>query len=146
MTHPRPPVVMGIDPGVSTGVAIGFPQESGYGYVTFTAKEPAEVWGAIAGSLSVNVLIVEQFSAQLISKYGIHTVEVIGGVIALAWDRSIEVIRDTPQQRRPYMEYAKARVPPRGAHTQHDLRHEVDALSHVVRYLYKSGHITSLEV
>jgi hypothetical protein len=137
----HPPVVMGIDPGVSTGVALAYFEDEWY-YVTNTCKDPSEVWEQICSPITV--LVVEQFSAQLISKYGIHTVEVVGGVIALAWKHGIEVIRDTPQQRRPYLEYARAQVPPRGAHTQHDLRHEVDALSHVVRYLYKQGYLISL--
>jgi hypothetical protein len=139
------PVVMGIDPGVSTGVALAyFNPHTGWQYLTSTHKEVSEVWEFI--QFPIKVLIVEEFSAQLISKYGIHTVEVVGGVIALAWKHGIEVIRDTPQQRRPYLEYARAQVPPRGAHTQHDLRHEVDSLSHVIRYLYHEGYLTSLEV
>jgi hypothetical protein len=142
VTPPQPPVVLGIDPGVSTGVALAHYMGGEWQYHTSTHREPHTVWELI--QFPIKVLIVENFSAQLISKYGIHTVEVVGGVIALAWKHGIQVVRDTPQQRRPYLEYAKAQVPPRGAHTQHDLRHEVDALSHVVRYLYQNGHITSL--
>jgi hypothetical protein len=135
---------MGIDPGVSTGVAFAYYTNGAYEYTTNTATSVQEVWDQIAWP--VKVLIVEEFNAQLISKYGIHTVEVVGGVIALAYKAGITVIRDTPQQRRPYIAYARAHVPPREHITVHEQRHEVDALSHVVRYLYAQGHITSLRV
>lgn len=138
------PVVMGIDPGVSTGVAFAYYTNGVYEYTTNTCTDVRDVWKQVAWP--VRVLIVEQFSAQLISKYGIHTVEVVGGVIAVAYTRDIEVIRDTPQSRRPYMEYARAHVPPREHITPYEQRHEIDALSHVIRYLYSAKHITSLVI
>jgi hypothetical protein len=107
-----------------------------------TLDTPEEVWSLVASP--VQAVVMERFNAQLISKYGLHTVRVIGGVQALCWANNIELVEDTPTQRKPYLTYARKLVADTPHHSRTDLRHEIDAMAHVVRVLYKTGYITSL--
>lgn len=143
-TRAKFPCVLGIDPGVSTGVAIARYEGDSYVYTTATCTTPEQVLDFISPAL--DTLIIERFSAQLISKYGLATVLTIGGVMALCRRDGVTVIQDTPTQRRPYLEYAKAQVPTRNLQGHHELRHEIDALAHVIRHLYQLGYITTLQV
>lgn len=148
MNIARPLVVIGIDPGVSTGVAIATLYDletheitaGQYNIITATCTDYNQVWEYIRPP--VEVLIIEKFSSQLISKYGIQTVEIVGGVKALCAEHDIELIEDTPQQRKPFLEKARSLVPMRENHTIH----EVDALAHVVRYLYHKGYMDLVAV
>lgn len=129
-------VIMGIDPGVSTGVAFAVEftladnTTAAWRYTSFTSTRE-EMWELIKDP--VTQVVVEQFDAQIISKYGLHTVEAVGGVMALCAREDIPVVRDTPQQRRPYIDKARTLVSGGKYHVQ---RHEVDAMSHVLFWLY----------
>lgn len=124
-------VIVGIDPGVSTGVAFALETVSGFQYQTATMVTPEDVWDIVA-TQNIDVVIIEQFAAQTISRYGLHTVEIVGGVMAICHRNHTQIIRDTPQERRPYLPLARAMVEKGKGHTIH----EVDALSHVLRYMY----------
>lgn len=124
-------VIVGIDPGVSTGIAFALETVMGFIYQTVTMTTPEDVWFIVANQ-HIDVVIVEQFSAQTISRYGLHTVEIVGGVMALCYRNGTTIIRDTPQERRPFLALARSMVKKGVGHTIH----EVDALSHVLRYLY----------
>lgn len=141
--------VLGIDPGVSTGLAFAFQsavQGQGWKYSTSTLITPEQVWEHIKRPAEGRlVVVIERFHAQLISKYGLHTVSIIGGVEALCWSNGIELVKDTPQQRKPYLEMARRLVIPEKDVRVHEQRHEVDAMSHVARYLYQQGVIRSLQ-
>jgi hypothetical protein len=102
-----------------------------YKYDSMTLTEHKHVWSMVRPPVSV--VVIEQFGAQTISKYGLHTVEIVGGVMALCDMLSIGVARDAPQQRRPYMDLARTLVPNGETHR---MRHEVDAMSHVLFWLY----------
>jgi hypothetical protein len=136
--------ILGIDPGVSTGIAIANQIGGKWRFTSLTLTTIEEVYSLVAPP--IQVVVVEKFDAQLISKYGLHTVRVIGGVYALAWKYNIEVVTDTPQQRKPYLPYARKLVADTPHHNRTDLRHEIDAMAHVVRLLYKSGHISTIAV
>jgi hypothetical protein len=138
------PTILGIDPGMSTGVALAFLDMGVWHYESATHTSIDTVLDLIAPPVAL--VLIERFSAQLISKYGLHTVDLIGGIKALAWYHAITVEEDTPTQRKPYMEYARSLVPPSEDIPRHEQRHEIDAMAHVVRYLYRQGFITSLEV
>lgn len=150
MTY-QPTTIVGIDPGVSTGIAVATLWNTDIGrlghdyiYSSATCTEPHQVWEYIRSP--VDIVIIERFSAQLISKYGIHTVEIIGGVRALCCEHNITLIEDTPAQRNPYMEFAERLVTRDTTVARNDQRHEIDAMAHVVRYLVRHGHLTSLKV
>lgn len=136
----RRPTILGVDPGVSTGIALAHYGEDRYHFVTATCETPEQVWEYITTAL--DVVIIERFDAQLISKYGLHTVGVWWGIKALCWKYGIPVIEDTPTQRKPYLPYARTLVRKQDDMTKHDQRHEIDATSHVVRHLFQLGHIS----
>lgn len=140
----KKPTILGIDPGVSTGIAIAHFASSKWHFITSTHTDVETVWELV--DVPVEVVVCERFSAQLISKYGLHTVDLIGGIKALAWLHGVQYIEHTPTQRKPFIEYARSRVAPDPDMTRHDQRHEIDALSHVIRYMYHHQYITSLEV
>lgn len=150
----QPTTIVGIDPGVSTGIAIAtlWDNTSGtrtlhYNYFSATCTEPEQVWAYIRPP--VDVVIMERFNAQLISKYGLHTVRIIGGVQALCAEHEIQLVEDTPQQRKAYLSYARTKIALPTAHdgnTKHDQRHEVDAMAHVIRYLFVRQLLTTLKV
>lgn len=140
----KTPTVLGIDPGVSTGICLAYSLRGEYRYTTATCTTPEEVWEFIDEGISV--VVIERFDASLISRYGLTTHGTWWGVKALCWANNIEVVEDTPTQRKPYIPLAKHIVDSREHLTRHDLRHEIDATAHVVRYLYHEGWIKSLEV
>lgn len=144
MSKSDTPTIIGIDPGVSTGVALAFYHMDEWHYQSATHTEVGSVLDLIAPPVAL--VLIEQFSAQLISKYGLHTVDLIGGVKALARYHDIPCVTQTPTQRKPYLEYARSLVAPSANITRTEQRHEIDAMAHVVRYMYKSGRITSLIV
>lgn len=138
------PTILGIDPGMSTGVALAFLDMGVWHYESATHTSIETVLDLIAPPVAL--VLIERFSAQLISKYGLHTVDLIGGVKALARYHNIPCVVQTPSQRKPYLEHARTLVPPNTHITRTEQRHEIDAMAHVVRYLYRQGFITSLEV
>jgi hypothetical protein len=142
----RWPTILGVDPGLSTGVAVAYfgTETKRYNYITSTHTEVGTVLDLV--DVPVELVIIERFSAALIDKYGLHTVDLVGGVKAMARHHGITLIEHTPTQRKPYIEYAASLVPPDEGVTRHDQRHEIDALSHIVRWLYQRDYITSLRV
>lgn len=146
----RPQSIIAFDPGKSTGIAIaymGHNERYQFATTTVTAREddsghvqPSyEAWRFIRPPVSI--VILERFDARLIDKYGIHATETVGGIKALADAYSIEMLWHTPAQRTPYKRLARSIVEKRQGHT----RHEVDAMSHMLCYLYHIGYLTSLE-
>lgn len=125
--------VLGVDPGGTTGIALAcvneHTKEAIYTSASCTTKE--EAWAFVNNALTA--VVIEQFDANLISKYGLHTVEIVGGFEALCFANGVPIMRDTPQQRRPYLEIARTIII---NGTYYRNRHEVDAMSHVLHWLY----------
>jgi hypothetical protein len=140
----RWPTILGVDPGLSTGIAIAHWSADHYSYITSTHTDVHTVLELVDSP--IELVLIERFSAALIDKYGLHTVDLVGGVKAMAWHHGITIIEQTPSQRKPYIEYAAAQVPAEEGMTRHDQRHQIDALSHIVRWLYQRDYITSLRV
>lgn len=118
-----------IDPGQTTGIAVRM--NAGGGVVTNTCvvTSAEEVWKYVAG-LEWSAVIIERFAtAGYLSKYGLHTIEIVGGVKALCYTRALKLVVHTPQFRYPYMTEAKAFL----ADREH-MVHEVDALAHLLAY------------
>jgi hypothetical protein len=127
-------ITLGIDPGLTTGMAIAFINERNMlQYMTWTCNTKQQVWDFITDT--IEQVCVEQFEAQLISKYGLHTVELVGGIEATCYIRGIKLTRQTPQQRYPYLEAASMLRTKGKGHTHH----EKDALAHVLRNLNQRG-------
>lgn len=122
-------VTMAIDPGGTTGIAIKTPN----GYHTSVCKTDEELWELFVSPPSL--VIIEWFSAELISKYGLSTVELVGGVKALCWSKNIPLIRHVPQERIAFIKPAKEILKALGYRRE---IHEVDALAHLLSWEYWS--------
>lgn len=133
--HESREITLGIDPGLTTGMAVGYRdiESNKLQFMTWTCNTKEEVWDFI--QKPIMIVCVEQFVAQLISKYGLHTVELVGGIEATCHFSRIPLTRQTPQQRYPYLEAAGMLRTKGKGHTHH----ERDALAHVLRNLHSRG-------
>lgn len=128
--------VIAIDPGGTTGVAIRIEQGR---YVTVAIKHLEQLYNIIwTGNFSH--MIMENFQAETISKWGLHTVRVVGGCYAIALKQKITYVQHVPQNRYAFQEDAKDYLKVQQAATK--LRfviHEEDALAHLFRWEYDNG-------
>jgi hypothetical protein len=122
-------IVCAIDPGGTTGIAIRLPTETD-NLQTCVAKTPEELYDLINRG-HITHIVIETFQAQLISRHGLDTVEIVGGVKALCHVLNIELETHMPQDRYPFQQEAKQLL--QGKHT---VIHEQDALAHLLRYEY----------
>ena len=117
--------IVAIDPGGSTGLAARYADGS---WLTNTVTDPADLWDLIAQRPDVCVL--EAFSTSgRVDKWMIHTIELVGGVIAACYVLNIKTFLHSPQKRYPWLAQAEAML--KG---QQHTRHEVDALSHLLAF------------
>ncbi len=119
--------VLAIDPGGTTGLAFRMPDGS---YHTAIALTPEQVWDFIDDR--VDLVIYENFAAVTISKYGIHTLKVIGGIRAMCWKHRIPIIQRQPQSRYGMLLEAKAYLKENKGDSF--VVHEVDALAHLMTW------------
>lgn len=126
--------ILAIDPGGTTGIAV----RVGEWLNTCVMKSPEEVFDLLQQHKDVlNVVVIENFAAQDISKYGLHTVRIVGGVYALCYINKIEYVLHTPQDRYPFKEESKQwlETSKRGKGIRY-MVHELDALAHLFRLEY----------
>lgn len=123
-------VILAIDPGGTTGLA--WYLQDGI-YLTATADSAEKVWEEIDPT-SVDTVLYEQFSASIISKHGLHTVRVVGGIQALCMYHKIPCIARTAQSRIAFLDDAKdiLKYQP-GPKTPH----QRDALAHILSYQHE---------
>ena len=125
--------VISIDPGGTTGIAIRTPENW---ILTCTASSPEELFDMVDGTPFTHV-IVENFAAELIGKWGLFTVRIVGGVYSIAYRKGAEYILHQPQDRYPFQKEAKAFLTERKKQTkQRFVIHEEDALAHLLRWEY----------
>lgn len=124
--------VLAIDPGGTTGMAVRFPTGE---IETFVCKTPEELYDFIKQTReNLEQIVIEDFNAETISKYGIYTVRLVGGVTALARVYDIPLKVQLPQMRYPFRVEAQAIVKDRKT-----VIHERDALSHLLRWEYDNA-------
>ena len=119
--------ILALDPGVTTGVAM----KSEIGYHTLEVRDTKQLWLMVSCG-SWDQVIVENFVAQDIYKYGLHTVRLIGNIEALCWARKIPFTTQQNVQRLPYKDRAltllkaihEGKKPPRD--------HELDSPAHIL--------------
>jgi hypothetical protein len=124
-------ILIAIDPGITSGVAI----KVGTKYDTCVAHTGAELWEFIR-DYNFETVIIEQFStSSLISKFGLRTAELVGGVEALCWLKNIPIVRRMPAQRIPFLRRAALMLRDTAI-----VEHQQDALAHLLAW---EGHIKS---
>lgn len=126
--------VVAIDPGGSNGVAI----HDEKGYMTLTLTEPLELWKLLI-AMKPDVAVYEDFlTNHRISQDGLHTVRVIGGILALCdlygWQR----VKHIPSHRKAFLRAAENTLKevekPKNVGTT---KHEIDALAHLLAYEHR---------
>jgi hypothetical protein len=137
------PNVIAVDPGGTTGVAVRI----GETITTCTCKTPEELYDLITSS-GWEAIAIEPFTpfnaASRISKYGLYTVRLVGGVQALAYHLKIPIVEQPPAKRIPFVRQANELL----VKMRRDfVVHEVDALSHLLcweRYNGRKASSTSV--
>ena len=129
--------ILSIDPGGTTGIAIRMSYITGVNtgdVYTCVLKSPEEVFNMIATG-QPEVIICENFQAQTISKYGLHTVRIVGGTYALAHIYKKRYVLHMPQDRYPFLSEAKEILEKRRLTLRQPyMEHEKDALAHLLRF------------
>lgn len=127
-------IYMAIDPGGSTGVAL----KIGAVYQTTTITHAPDLWKLIYEH-KPDVIAVEAFATDhMISRHGIHTIEIVGGVKALCSALGIAIHVHTPQFRKAFMEPAQKSLYAVSGKTVH----ETDALAHLLRLEHELARTT----
>lgn len=125
-------IVLSIDPGITTGLAWKI---NGV-YKVAVATEVQTVWEFVWNK--PDLVILEQFQAQIISRHGLRTVELVGAVEALCWAAGVTLERRVPQHRYPGMADA-VRWLETNPQTAKNMQHHQDALAHIFAYEKKFG-------
>lgn len=140
-------LIVGIDPGVATGFAVKFPDST---YATATLTSPEQLWDLLRQYRPERVAF-EAFAAQHISKYGLHTVELVGSIRGLCFVLGIHPYGQQPQARRSFLPTAERILEDmlkaqgrKFTNTKDQDNHELDALAHLLclEYRLKHGMIT----
>lgn len=123
--------VMAIDPGGTSGVAVRFVNGK---ILTCTTTTPEQLYNMMCNACLDHV-VYESFQAQQINKYGLYTVELCGGIKAVAHTLGIPCAKHMPQDRYPFLDEAVKFLNDRKeATSMHYVVHEKDALAHLFRW------------
>jgi hypothetical protein len=123
-----------VDPGESTGLA--WTDEYGR-YETTVAPSKREVYKLLL-ALRPNTIVLEVFqTGQRLNAHSRYTIELCGGIEAIAEVLGARVIKHTPKAREGMLDWAEAelvkRWGPRGSVGHSDgvfTSHQIDALAH----------------
>jgi len=125
--------VIAVDPGITTGVA--FKDYTTGHIVTFATTAPDKLYELISG---VDIVVIEDFTtAGRISRPGLDTVQIIGGIKALCWYLGKPYSIQMPAIRRPYVEQAALTLQKLYQHSSDHgtvAVHEIDALAHLLAW------------
>lgn len=118
---------LAVDPGITTGLAFRIGDDIQTLAVRVDEYTPITEVYDIVVAYQYDWICVEQFqTANVISRYGLRTAELVGAIEALAWVRKIKCYRRTAQHRLPCMNEAQIYLKD---HRVQD--HQVDALAHL---------------
>lgn len=122
-------LILSVDPGILSGIAVRIHDT----YRTFTTKTNSDIYSLVIES-RWDYVIVESFATDNnISKFGLRTVELVGGLEALCWHDGLTFVRRTPMQRTPFVYRAKQKLALlQQVHTI--TPHEISALSHLIGF------------
>jgi len=122
--------ILAIDPGETNGVAIYIDGT----YITSILTDSTDFFKFFREGL--DAVVIEQFAASIINKYGLHTVRIVGGIEILCSYLNVPLKHQTPQSRLAFVDFAKKLVRKQGTYTSIGDRHhhQVDALAQLLRY------------
>lgn len=124
--------IVAIDPGGTTGIAVTV---DGKEFNTCTYTTPEEVW-SLVNLDPVDTVVIERFqTSDYLSKYGLLTIEIVGGVMGICHILGKRLVIHTPVQRYSQQDIAKRYLLDKGIPFA---IHEEDALSHMLVFL-KTG-------
>ena len=127
-------IYMAIDPGGSTGVAYSI---NGH-YISNTITDPKELYTLIYEN-KPDVIAIEAFATDhMISRDGIRTIEIVGGVKSLCCVMGISIHIHTPQFRKAFMHPAQQQMSGVIGKTVH----EIDAMAHLLRLEHELARAT----
>lgn len=137
-------MLIAIDPGGTTGMAFRFENQE-WGTLAVPLSHQLEVTEKIASyarSVGSSLTVaVEQFSTmQYLSKDGINTIELVGGIVHVCALYNIVCFRHAPMHRTPFQANAHEMLVERrnklGRKIASFVVHEEDALAHLLRLEY----------
>lgn len=134
IAFPRNGVIIGIDPGITTGVAV-LDLRSLQLVEKAQTRDPTEVCTLLDnytyGKQVVRAVVIEDFvGSGPRDPNAITTIKYVGGFEMIARSKGYDVQVRAPQQRRPFVSQAKADY---GLDTGE--KHIADALAHVLSYI-----------
>lgn len=123
--------VLSIDPGGTTGLAIRNRNNitEDRNWMTAVCTEWEELCDLITEGLEY--VVIENFKAEHISTYGLHTVRLVGGTMFVCRKLDIPLVIHQPQDRRSFITDAREMLVARGGKF---MTHEVDALAHLLKW------------
>lgn len=121
--------IIAIDPGGTTGLAFVIDRQ----WNTATADDPAYIF-QLFKQFNFDVVIIERFitNQNYLSKHGINTIEIVGGVKALCIVQDMKLYTHVPIQRMAYVRKANTMLKLKG---ERYVDHEADALAHLLFWL-----------
>lgn len=135
-------MIIAIDPGLNVGLAFRF-DNTAWGTLTMP---PRKDWDANFQDLihelrkraaSLSCVVIESFVGrqQMLSKYGIETIELVGAVRGACLVFNIELIKQTPGERFSMVAEATSLLAARRKELKISYTdHEISALSHLLVY------------
>lgn len=141
--------VIAIDPGPHTGVAIHTsPVEVLDGrtiviandsdeYLMLVVTEPVKLWDIVQHHRPDTIVLENFASSGLISRDGQSTIRLVGAVELMAYITGASLVLQSPQERYPQMDNARAMLKQLGRKL---ISHEVDSLAHLLLYEHRVAH------
>lgn len=124
--------VVAVDPGGTIGVAIELYTPPDKLIKTCTFTNPEDIW-KFAADPTFDTIVVERFiTSGRVDKYGMLTIEIVGGLKAIAITTGKKLVTHLPQNRYAWQKDAHLWLV-----DQSDpfVIHEEDALAHLLCYL-----------
>lgn len=119
--------IVAVDPGGQSGVAIRTPE----GYSVCVMHTAEELWQLLIDARPGQIVVENFATSSWISKYGLHTVRLVGGVQAIAQMLHLKLKIQQPQHRHAFQKEAAKLCKTIASQTTD---HERDALAHLLAF------------
>lgn len=133
--------ILAVDPGVTVGVAT----KIGDNYMALEVGTKEDVWNFLR--VDWDYVVVERFkTAGMISVYGLHTVEMVGGLQGICHVKSIPLTFHPPAKRKAFMREAASILTAKKVHFSKADDHAHDALAHLLAFEYYMDHPSGIKI